>query len=388
MSKRILFAALAITALLVSLTGTVAAAPPADNPGNGPPDFAKVVFIHYADDAAPARGGIPGPPRREGEYKYDGIHWADADVLYVNPGPGKDTGISGIPYYVNLGSRAVAFLGGIQAALQTWEDEPNSYMDFGYYGTTTAGMSAVGAGGNMDGLNVVGWKYLTDYYGEGVIAVAAYWYNIVTKELAEVDIAMNSDSSYAWWQNDSGDTAWTEGGAINAEGVPYSPENPFDVDVQNLITHESGHALVLGDLYADSNSEKTMYGYSGEFELKSRSLEPGDEAGIQAIYPVTQPTPGGGDIEIFNFYFSLQDFETEPGAPSVTWINMQGSHDVTFMLGGQEVLSSGKLGEGETWEVTKEQLADLGFNVNEAIPYHCHKHTKGTRVMAGTITFQ
>ncbi len=282
--KRGLLAALVMLVLLLGLAGSAAAAPPADNPGKGPPDFAKVVFIHYADDAAPAKGGVPGPPRGEGEYKHEGYHWADADVLYVDP----DTSISGVPYYVNLGGRSVTFLGGIQAAFQTWEDELNSYMDFGYYDETTAGMSAVGAGGYMDGFNVVGWKYLTDYYGEGVIAVAVYWFNVATKELAEVDIAMNSDPYFVWWQNSAGET-WTAGG---------SPGGAFDVDVQNIMTHESGHALVLSDLYADSNSERTMYGYSPEFELTSRSLDPGDEAGIQAIYPISEEPPTGGVMHV------------------------------------------------------------------------------------------
>lgn len=278
MKRAKLLVALVITALLLSLVGTVAAASPADNPGKGPPDFAKVVFIHYTNDAAPAKGGIPGPPR-EGEYEYDGYHWADVDVLNVD----SETNISGVPYYVNLGGRSADFLGGIQAAFQTWEDEPNSYIDFGYYDTTTAGMSTVGAGGYMDGLNVVGWKNLTDYYGEGVIAVNVYWYNVATKELAEFDIAMNSDSSYAWWQNSVEDEVWDFADSPGA----------FDVDVQNIMTHEAGHSLVLNDLYADYNSEKAMYGYSDEFELKSRSLDPGDEAGIQAIYPITTEVPTG-----------------------------------------------------------------------------------------------
>jgi len=41
----------------------------------------------------------------------------------------------------------------------------------------------------------------------------------------------------------------------------------------------------LGDLYNKPASTQTMYGISPEFELQKRSLESGDEAGIQAIYP-------------------------------------------------------------------------------------------------------
>ncbi len=271
--KRVLFAGLVITALLLSLAGTVAAAPPADNPGNGPPDLTKVVFIHYRHDAAPAKGGIPGPP--EGEYKYNGIHWADEDIP--------------VDYWVNLTNSPVAdadALTGINTGFQTWEDEPNSYMDWGFLGTSTDLSPQVIGPTEPDYNNVMGWEYLSDEYGANVIAVAVYWYNGRTKELVDVDVAMNSDPSYAWWQNPTGEDWVTGGEELFDEDGNRLP--PYDVDIQNIMTHESGHGLVLGDLYADYNSEKTMYGYSAELELKKRSLDPGDETGIQAIYPITE----------------------------------------------------------------------------------------------------
>lgn len=261
MKRAKLLAALVITALLLSLAVPVAAAPPADNPGKGPPDFDKVVFVHYPKGEAPGKPpGTPGKGPKEGDYVYDGYHWADTSLP--------------VHYLVNLTGSGDpgTFLGGIEAAFQTWEEESNSYMDFECDGVDlTAVISSLND--QMDSLNVVGWANISADY-PNAIAVTIFWYNVLTKELVEVDVAMNSDSYFKWCQNPAGET-WTAGDDPGA----------FDVDVQNIMTHESGHWLVLGDLYADANSEKTMYGEAAELELKKRSLDPGDEAGIQAIYP-------------------------------------------------------------------------------------------------------
>ena len=56
------------------------------------------------------------------------------------------------------------------------------------------------------------------------------------------------------------------------------------MDFENIATHELGHAVGLGDLYNMECSEQTMYGYSTEGEIKKRTLESGDIAGIQKLY--------------------------------------------------------------------------------------------------------
>jgi len=266
-----LFAISVIVALLLSLAVPVAAAPPADNPGKGPPEINKIVFVHYPK-GVPAKGGIPSPPKdKEGNgggkqwYKYSGIHWASSDLP--------------VECLVNLDGVAesdkTAFLGGIEAAFQTWEDEPNSYMDFQYDGTTSIGMSSLND--KMDGYNVVGWANISDKY-QGAIAVAMVWYNPLTGEIVEVDTAMNSDPAFKWWQNSvSGDP--------DKAKWQYEDTDAYDVDVQNIMTHEAGHWLMLGDLYNKPANDQTMYGRSAEFELQKRSLESGDETGIQEIYP-------------------------------------------------------------------------------------------------------
>ncbi len=88
----------------------------------------------------------------------------------------------------------------------------------------------------------------------------------------DVDVAMDSDPSYAWWQNPTGKDWGTGGDELFDEDGNRLP--PYDVDIQNIMTHESGHGLVLGGLYTDYNTEKTMYGYSAELELKEQPVTP------------------------------------------------------------------------------------------------------------------
>ena len=60
----------------------------------------------------------------------------------------------------------------------------------------------------------------------------------------------------------------------------------YDVDVQNIMTHEVGHWLKLLDLYDEDEATmaQTMYGRSAERDLTKRSLACGDEAGIVAVF--------------------------------------------------------------------------------------------------------
>ena len=57
------------------------------------------------------------------------------------------------------------------------------------------------------------------------------------------------------------------------------------MDVQNIATHELGHALPLLDLYGGPDSGKTMYGYAEQGETSKRSLAAEDKAGISYLYP-------------------------------------------------------------------------------------------------------
>lgn len=78
------------------------------------------------------------------------------------------------------------------------------------------------------------------------------------------------DDEYTW--GDAGPTSETELGDTSI------------MDLQNIATHEFGHAAGLDDLYESSCSEETMYGYAEAGETKKRTLNDGDIAGITELY--------------------------------------------------------------------------------------------------------
>jgi len=253
--------------LALLLSSASAAAAPAEKPGKGPPDLAKVVFVHYPKGLE-AKGGVPGPPTDKPPkddnggggklwYKYSGIHWADSDIP--------------VPYVVNVNysfGDSSFVLDGIITSFQVWEDDPESYIDFTYDGSFDGIPSSFDGVGSMNEANEVGWASLSDY--PGAIAVTMVWYNIFSGVIAEVDMALASE--LPWTQNIvSGDPDTAAGTA----GF---------YDVQNIVTHEVGHWLLLEDLYQKPAGEQTMFGYGAMGEVKKRSLESGDEAGIREIY--------------------------------------------------------------------------------------------------------
>jgi hypothetical protein len=255
-----LLAVSVVAALLLSLAAPVAAAPPADNPGKGAPEISKIVFVHYPQGKGWGPGGNSNKGGGNGVeklwYKYSGIHWASMPV----------------EYYVNTSSLPSGIsVDAIQDAFTTWDNTSGPYA-VSYQGPTSS------LPDNLDGQNVVGWENITDY--PHAIAVTYIWYNTLSKELVEVDTALNSNSAFKWWQISVSDEE-----ANNATWPEDDTSSAYDVDVQNIMTHEAGHWLTLDDLYKKPASTQTMYGISPEFELQKRSLESGDEAGIQAIYP-------------------------------------------------------------------------------------------------------
>ena len=55
------------------------------------------------------------------------------------------------------------------------------------------------------------------------------------------------------------------------------------MDFLNIATHEAGHAAGLGHA-PDTCLDETMYRFASEGEINKRDLNPGDIAGIVALY--------------------------------------------------------------------------------------------------------
>jgi len=112
-----------------------------------------------------------------------------------------------------------------------------------------------------DGYNICGW--LNPWLeSPSAIAINITWYDENNGDISECDQTFN-DMYFHW--SDSG--------------------NPDEMDIQNIDTHETGHTLLLLDLYDSPSAEFTMYGYASEGETKKRTLEDDDENGIRFLYP-------------------------------------------------------------------------------------------------------
>ncbi|MBY0504812.1 MAG: matrixin family metalloprotease [Bryobacteraceae bacterium] len=61
-------------------------------------------------------------------------------------------------------------------------------------------------------------------------------------------------------------------------------------DVESVTAHELGHALGLTHPGASECAEQTMWASAGAGELKKRTLEGGDKAGLAVLYPAGAPT--------------------------------------------------------------------------------------------------
>jgi len=94
----------------------------------------------------------------------------------------------------------------------------------------------------------------------GAIAMTQFMFWVNTRELIKFDIIFDSEE-------------------------PWSTDEATDTfDVQNVMTHELGHTLVLDDLRSLRDGALTMHAYTWPNDITKRDLGSGDKLGIQAIY--------------------------------------------------------------------------------------------------------
>ncbi|MCX6746676.1 MAG: matrixin family metalloprotease [Candidatus Pacearchaeota archaeon] len=200
----------------------------------------KITFIHYKDGTVRAIGGSPKLPTC---YKIMGVKWNKLPVSYViNPGSYDTTFVSNA----------------ISTSAETWDASTSKELFNNKYKLDS---SATWDDGTLNPIDYKNEYVFGTYSDNNVIAVTVIWYTRFGKQIVDYDVLFNT--YYKW-------------GDVKID--------PTVMDLQNIATHETGHAVGLSDLYTQSCSAVTMYGYSTEGETSKRTLEPADITGLQKIY--------------------------------------------------------------------------------------------------------
>ena len=215
------------------------------------------IFIKYANPVKRTTANVVDIGDSDGDgaedgYVLSGLWWN----LSKHP--------NGVPYVINpsgavkQGLAQSDVVAEIKASLESWDAVVSKelYNDNPVVDTK--------AKAKLDYKNVITWARLQP----GVVAVATIWYYSATGEIVDADIELNS---YYKWGID-----------LDDEGTEYTLTGKFDI--QNIVTHEAGHWSGLDDIYDDTYWAMTMYGYTHYGETIKISLEPGDIAGVQAVY--------------------------------------------------------------------------------------------------------
>jgi Matrixin len=224
----------------------IPAAPPAQENSQAPSksaafsenwDLERVDFIHYAKPI-----GDPAAKKTDPGYKLMGVKWLTTEGYAINNANVDSEGLD-ITTVKSI----------MESSSAEWDKNTQAYL-FGAAGTTTLNY------GFYDETNTIAFG---PYSGSSnIIAVTSVWYTRTTKAIVEFDMLFNT--YYSWGDAD-----------ISGSKV---------MDLQNIATHEFGHAVGLADVYSTSNSEVTMYGYAEEGQTNKRTLEKPDLAGLHKIY--------------------------------------------------------------------------------------------------------
>lgn len=198
-------------------------------------DLERVDFVHYAKPTNPGR-----PPKGpETCYKLLGVKWKTLPVDYVI-NPANPDGLTEEFVTTTIATSA-----------ETWDQATISELFNDAYTIDYDAQYGV-----LDSQNSI---VFGDYQQDGVIGVTSIWYMRKGKQIVEFDMLLDTD--FAWGDAD-----------------------PTKMDLQNIATHELGHAVGMGDIYTTTCSAVTMYGYSAYGEISKRTLETPDVTGLQSMY--------------------------------------------------------------------------------------------------------
>jgi hypothetical protein len=129
--------------------------------------------------------------------------------------------------------------------------------------------------------NTVRYAADGDPLANGALAITVITFDAHAKQILDADIVLNGEHAFAFYDHDMRDEGMTT------------------YDLQNVLTHELGHLLGLGEDFADEDA--TMYAFSQPGEIGKRDLEVVDKDSIADLYseefnPATQGGCGGATI--------------------------------------------------------------------------------------------
>ena len=231
MKNRILFGLTIILSALL-LVSILSAAIPAKQ------ELEKINLVNYKDGTLKA--SIDGKGKGSDVcYKLLGVKWNQQVNYVINPTNSQGLSESFISNSIYLGA-------------EQW-DANTAYDLFGTYQIDSSAYY-----GNQNYRNEISFGNIQD---TGVIAITTLWVDPSSKSIIESDIEFDTD-----WQ-------WGD-----------ATKNASLMDVQNIATHELGHAIGLGDIYSSTCVAETMYGYSKAVETIKRTLNKADITGLRKIY--------------------------------------------------------------------------------------------------------
>ena len=213
------------------------------------PALEAITIVHYKKGFVKPDGNFKRPPTPSVPSCYGFIsgtaHLLNAVDLYINAAGSGTTTTTEQVY------------GAVAASVVSWDEQTSAAVFRNLITDITANFDTY-----YDGRNEISFG---NYPQEGVIGVTRIWGVFSGKPssryLSGFDVLLDTDFS------------WGDG-----------EMNPLLMDLQNILTHELGHGVGLGDVYEDACAAVTMYGYSSEGDVLKRTLEPADILGLKILY--------------------------------------------------------------------------------------------------------